>query len=179
MSDQQPAGYVFGAIEARVDLYVRDAFVQLTIREDNENERVDLADMTADDDVIYRTYAIIPANTAAADQETISAPETSDDPDLPVGTEITLHVTGRVVSARQGTLTLAVELPDGSAEDVTVDLTAAGVSTTIPSLTRLCGWPGCGRTYQAHHGSDAPGWTRISGLVVLCPDHCPSGEDAR
>lgn len=57
----------------------------------------------------------------------------ASDPDLPVGTEIVVHVAGRVVDARQGTLVLAVTLADGTESRLVVDLTAAGVSITRDS----------------------------------------------
>lgn len=60
----------------------------------------------------------------------VRAKQGSDDPDLPAGAAITLHITGRVVSSRRGVLVLAVALADGTEEHLTVDLTAPGVSTT-------------------------------------------------
>lgn len=53
---------------------------------------------------------------------------TSDEPDLPVGAEITIHVTGRVVSCWRGVLTVAVPTADGAPEHLTVDLTAPAVT---------------------------------------------------
>src|SRR4030065_749887 len=53
------------------------------------------------------------------------------DSDLPVGSEPTVHLTGRVVGHRDGLLTLAVTLADGTEDIVTVDRIAAGVSGTV------------------------------------------------
>lgn len=63
-------------------------------------------------------------------RESLVAVRESVDSDLPVGSEPTVHLTGRVVGHRDGLLTLAVTLADGTEDIVTVDLTAAGVSVT-------------------------------------------------
>lgn len=55
------------------------------------------------------------------------------DPDLPVGTEIMVHVAGRVVDVYLGILVLAIDLANGDEERLVVDLTAAGVSITRDS----------------------------------------------